>query len=138
MLEKLELAEGERVLEVGSGSGYTAAILAEMGVEVFAVELIGKLALEAEKLLGESVHIRTADGYAGWPEEAPFDAVVVSCAPESIPETLIQQLADNGRMILPVGTTHQKLVRVVRKGGEIELHSGLAVRFVPMVHQEGY
>ncbi|MCD6587086.1 MAG: protein-L-isoaspartate(D-aspartate) O-methyltransferase [Candidatus Fermentibacteraceae bacterium] len=138
MLEKLELAAGEKVLEIGAGSGYVAAVLDEMGVEVFTVELIEQLAVEAGKLLGESVHIRTGDGYAGWPEHAPFDAIVVSCAPESIPEALIQQLTGNGRMILPVGTIHQRLVRVVRKGGEIELHSDLAVRFVPMVHQEGY
>ncbi|OPX29839.1 MAG: protein-L-isoaspartate O-methyltransferase [Gemmatimonadaceae bacterium 4484_173] len=133
MLEKLKLTAGEKVLEIGAGSGYLAAVLDEMGVEVYTVEIIEELAVTAGKRLGESVHIRTGDGYNGWPEQAPFDAVVVSCAPDSIPDALTKQLTVNGRMILPVGTTHQRLVRVVKTNGKIELHNDLAVRFVPMI-----
>ncbi len=136
MLEKLKLAAGDKVLEIGSGSGYLAAVLHEMGVEVFAIEIVPDLYCMAGKVLSHKIHQRLGDGYAGWPEYAPFDAIVVSCAPESIPDTLVSQLKDRGRMILPVGTENQRLTFLNKEGGQIISREDLPVRFVPMVHSK--
>lgn len=133
MLEKMKLIPGEKVLEIGTGSGYVAAVLDEMGVEVFTVEIIPELARSATQVLSSRVHLLPGDGYSGWQEKAPFDAIIISCAPTEIPRILIGQLKENGRMILPVGKLLQRLVILKRKDGKIQLKEDLAVRFVPMV-----
>lgn len=138
MTERLGLQPGEKVLEVGTGSGYQAAILAELGAEVYTVELVPELAEHARRVLdGEGyarVHTRVGDGHLGWPEEAPFDAIILTCAPKDIPESLTRQLAEGGRMILPVGTAVQQLVLLRNVMGEVREEADIMVRFVPMVH----
>lgn len=133
MLEKLKLTAGERVLEIGTGSGYAAAVMDEMGVEVFTIEILPELVRHAKGLLSSRVHILEGNGYSGWSEMAPFDAAIVSCAPEEIPRTLIDQLKENGRMILPVGKFTQRLVVLEIENGEVVIQDDLSVRFVPMV-----
>ncbi|MCD4707671.1 MAG: protein-L-isoaspartate O-methyltransferase [Candidatus Sabulitectum sp.] len=133
MLEKLKLTAGERVLEIGTGSGYAAAVMDEMGVEVFTIEILHELALHARELLSSRVHLLEGNGYSGWPEMAPFDAVIVSCAPQEIPQILVDQLKENGRMILPVGNFFQRLIVLIKNNGEVIVHEDLPVRFVPMV-----
>lgn len=135
MLEKLKLVPGEKVLEIGTGSGYVAAVLDEMGLKVFTVEIVKELAIGAEKVMGSKVHMRMGNGYEGWPEEAPFDAIILSCAPRSIPDNLTTQLKDGGRMILPTGDRDQRLVMVTRAGADITMQEDIPVRFVPMVHR---
>ncbi len=146
MTEALNLEDdpeaGEKVLEVGTGSGYQAAILAEICREVYTVEIIEALGDSARRLLNElghdNVHVRIGDGYEGWAEHAPFDAIVVTCAPTDIPPPLKEQLAEGGRMIIPVGRAYsQELVRLRKKGGELVEESVLPVRFVPMVDDAG-
>lgn len=134
MLEKMKLNVGERVLEIGTGSGYAAAVLDEMGVEVFTIEIVAELARNAGKVLSSRVHRQLGDGYSGWKENAPFDAIIISCAPEEIPEILVDQLTKNGRMILPVGKFAQRLVIMKKNDGRIQLKEDIPVRFVPMVH----
>ena len=139
MTESLKLMPDDRVLEIGTGSGYQAAVLAEIVAEVCTVEIIESLGKRAETLLGElgydNVHVRIGDGYEGWPEMAPFDAVIVTCAPEEVPAALVTQLKDGGRIIVPVGPVGavQELVRGVKVGGKLETSDVLPVRFVPMV-----
>ena len=137
MIEKLALASGEKVLEIGAGSGYEAAVLSELGMDVYSVEVIPELAKSAlEALEAEGyrrVHVLCGDGYRGWPEYAPYDAVIASCAPGDVPPTLVAQLREGGRMILPVGSEYQEL-HIIRKMKEgVEHLSDLPVRFVPMV-----
>lgn len=140
MTECLRIAPGEKVLEIGTGSGYQAAVLAECGATVYTVEIVPELARHAEKVLrsegySNTVHVLAGDGYKGWPENAPFDAVIVTCAPEEIPKALVAQLKDGGRMILPLGPAgNQRLVILAKKAGKVELKDDLPVRFVPMVH----
>lgn len=139
MTEKLQLRAGERVLEIGTGSGYQAAVLAELGAKVFSVEIIPSLADHARQVLAREaysnrVSVLTGDGYKGWPEHAPFDAAIVTCAPEDIPEALVEQLKEGGRMILPVGAwLNQRLVIVRKRDGKVVVEEDLPVRFVPMV-----
>lgn len=137
MTEKINVKPGAKVLEIGTGSGYQAAILAECGAEVFTIEIVPELARHACAALAkegyEKVRVVTGDGYKGWPEYAPFDAIIVTCAPEDVPPTLVGQLQDNGRMILPVGIGFQMLVILRKKEGEIIQEDDLPVRFVPMV-----
>ncbi|MFC1884920.1 protein-L-isoaspartate(D-aspartate) O-methyltransferase [Thermodesulfobacteriota bacterium] len=139
MTEALDLKQEDRVLEIGTGSGYQAAILAEIAREVYTIEIIPVLGNRAKKTLKEmgykNVHVKVGDGYKGWPDKAPFDAVIVTCAPEEIPEALIEQLKDGGRMIIPVGkeNTVQSLVRAVKKGDRLEILDKVPVLFVPMV-----
>jgi len=137
MTEKMGLKEGEKVLEIGTGSGYQAAILAELGVEVYSIEIIPELADHARKVLEaegyDNVHVLTGDGYKGWPEHQPFDAVIVTCAPEEVPQALVNQLDEGGRMILPLGGLMQRLVILRKKGDEIRKEDDIGVRFVPMV-----
>lgn len=135
MTQALELTGGERVLEVGTGSGYQAAVLAEIADEVYSIEILEPLAREAEQRLKElhyRVHLRVGDGYGGWPEAAPFDAIIVAAAPDHVPQPLIQQLAPGGRLVIPVGTSSQELIRVRRTPAGIARDAILPVRFVPM------
>lgn len=138
MTERMGLKAGERILEIGTGSGYQAAILAEMGMKVFSIEIVPELARHADAVLKDEgykdVSVRAGDGYKGWPAHSPFDAVIVTCAPTDVPQALVTQLKDNGRMIVPVGDSIQRLVILRKKGDRVVTERDLPVRFVPMVH----
>jgi len=137
MAEQLRLTGKEKVLEIGTGSGYSTAILAALGAKVFSIEIRSELAREAKERLERlgvgNVELRAADGYRGWPEEAPFDAILVTAAPEKIPPPLLEQLAPSGRMVIPVGAFYQELKVIKRQGGGYTEKSVLPVRFVPFV-----
>lgn len=140
MTEQLRLTTESRVLEIGTGSGYQAAVLAEIAGEIYSIERIPELARTATERLGRlgysNVHVREGDGAHGWPEAAPFDAIIVTAAAAVIPPALLEQLGAGGRMIIPVGGPNdaQVLVRLERKpGGEIARESLWPVRFVPLV-----
>lgn len=142
MTEALDLKDSDRVLEVGTGSGYQAAILAEICQEVYTIEIISALGKSARELLKDldytNVHVKVGDGYKGWAEHAPYDAIIVTCSPTHVPEPLKNQLAEGGRMIIPVGKKYaQELVRLRKKEGELVEESVLPVRFVPMVNDGG-
>jgi len=136
MTEALELKPRDRVLEIGTGSGYQAAILAELAAEVYSMEIVEALAKEAAarlRRLGYSnVQVRAGDGYRGWPEAAPFDAIILTAAPGHIPQPLVDQLREGGRMVLPLGKWDQELVRLRRSHVRVLRESLLPVRFVPM------
>ncbi len=137
MTEQLQPKPTDRVLEIGTGSGYQAAVLAELVKEVYTIEIIAPLAERAQadlKRLGyKNIKFRTGDGYKGWPEAAPFDAIIVTCAPEQVPAPLVEQLKDGGRMIIPVGGSgNQHLVLLRKEGKQLEKQAVLPVRFVPM------
>jgi protein-L-isoaspartate(D-aspartate) O-methyltransferase len=138
MSEQLEPTPGEKILEIGTGSGYQAAVLAELGARVYSIEIVAELAQRAAadlKRLGyTNVFTRAGDGYQGWPERAPFDAIIVTCAPDKVPQALKDQLKDGGRMIIPVGSswTGQQLVLLRKKDGVFQERSVLPVQFVPM------
>lgn len=142
MTGQLDPAPRMRILEIGTGSGYQAAILAEIGAEVYTIELVPELADRAAALLHElgyrKVHTRTGDGWKGWPEAAPFDAIIVTAAAESIPPQLAAQLREGGKMIIPVGPPRsgQELMLVTRRGSRLDTVPLLPVRFVPFVHEE--
>ncbi len=144
MLEALKIKPGSRVLEIGTGSGYQTALLAEMGTEVYSIERIDSLAASAMSRLktlgiGDRVHIRIADGSSGWPEAAPFDGIVVSAAAPAVPEPLAEQLAEGGRMVLPVGELpSQELVRVERVSGRFRQEALGGCAFVPLIGAHGY
>ncbi len=140
MTELLDLGESDRVLEIGTGCGYQAAVLGTLAKSVYSVEVVPELATEAAKRLKrlgyDNVVVRIGDGYEGWPEEAPFDAVIVTAAPVEIPEALIDQLKSGGRLVIPVGMTGetQMLYRCLREaGGTLSREAKLPVAFVPMV-----
>ena len=140
MTEELDLNRSSRVLEIGTGSGYQAAILGEICDSVFSIEIVPELAQKATGLLKtlgyKNVKIKTGDGYSGWKEHAPYDAIIVTCAPTHVPAPLILQLAEGGRMIIPVGERNiQELVLMIRKNGKLVRESVLPVRFVPMVNE---
>jgi len=142
MTEALDLQRGDRVLEVGTGSGYQAAILAELCDSVYSIEIYGSLASKAEKLLNalgyKNVWIKTGDGYKGWKEHAPFDAIIVTCAPTHVPEPLKEQLAEGGRMVIPVGESYaQELVLLKKENGKLKEEDIIPVRFVPMIDRKG-
>jgi protein-L-isoaspartate(D-aspartate) O-methyltransferase len=137
MTEAIRPHPGEKILEIGAGSGYQAAILAQMGAEVYTIEIVEPLAEMArqtlERLGYKNARVKHGDGYRGWPEHGPFDAIVVTCAPDKIPPDLVAQLKDGGRMIIPVGGgMNQELVLLRKEGDKIEKQSVLPVRFVPM------
>ena len=137
MTELLDLQPGETVLEIGTGSGYQSAVLARLARQVYSIEIVPELAREAgerlQRLGYANVTVREGDGYRGWPEHAPFDGIIVTAAPERIPEPLLDQLAPNGRMVIPVGGFFQEL-KVFRKdaNGKVTEKDVLPVRFVPM------
>lgn len=137
MTEVLELKGGEVVLEVGTGSGYQTAVLAELTTEVYTIELIDKLSVRAQGVLRNlgytNIHFKVGDGTFGWPEYAPFDAIMVTAAPPSVPKKLQEQLKLSGRMIIPVGAGFQDLVLITRDKKEFKKKKLLPVRFVPLV-----
>jgi len=137
MTAALELKGGEKVLEVGTGSGYQSAVLAEIVPVVFTVELIGGLSGKAQALLQKlgytNIHFRIGDGTSGWEENAPFEAIVVTAAAEAVPKRLQEQLAPTGRMIIPVGVGFQELVLISRERKGFRKKKLLPVRFVPLV-----
>ena len=141
MTEVLELGARDRVLEIGTGSGYQAAVLSEVVDSVFTIEIIDELGMAAadrlERLGYDNVYVRIGDGYRGWPAKAPFDAIIVTAAPETVPQALIDQLAEGGRMVLPVGVGVQELVLIEKKNGKVIKRDIASVRFVPMVHGDG-
>lgn len=143
MLEALALAKDDRVLEIGTGSGYQTALLAELAGEIFSIERHASLAQTAstvlERLGYSNVHLRVADGSLGWPEEGPFDAIVVSAAVPRVPTSLIEQLKDGGRLIAPVGTPDaQELLLIRRQRGELIMTRLDGCRFVPLVGEQGF
>jgi protein-L-isoaspartate(D-aspartate) O-methyltransferase len=137
MTELLELKGEEKVLEIGTGSGYQAAILAELVKEAYSIELLKPLAEGSRQLLKElgyeNIKIKQGDGFLGWPEYAPFDAVIVTCAPEEIPPVFLEQLAEGGRLVIPVGIEYQELRQLKKKEGKILSRDIIPVRFVPML-----
>jgi protein-L-isoaspartate(D-aspartate) O-methyltransferase len=144
MTESLELEPGEKVLEVGTGSGYQAAVLAELEVQVYTIEILQPLAESASERLGQigydGVQLRTGDGYFGWPEEAPFDAIIVTAAPDHVPQPLLDQLAVGGVLVIPVGPAggYQELWSLRRlSADEVESTNLGGVRFVPLVREDG-
>jgi protein-L-isoaspartate(D-aspartate) O-methyltransferase len=139
MTELLALQPGERVLEIGTGSGYQAAVLAELpGVEVYSLEIVPELAARAAETLTalgyDEIHLRQGDGYFGWPEAAPFDAVLVTAAPDHLPQPLAQQLSPAGRLVIPIGPPggYQSLWRFAVEEGELVAENLGGVRFVPL------
>lgn len=140
MTEQLRPKSTDRVLEVGTGSGYQAAILAELVSEVYSIEIVEPLAKSAETTLQrlgyKNVHVKAGDGYQGWPEEAPFDAIIVTCAPDKVPQPLVDQLKDGARMVIPVGDRFaQQLYLLEKKNGQLKQSATLPVRFVPMTSE---
>ncbi|MBD3321019.1 MAG: protein-L-isoaspartate(D-aspartate) O-methyltransferase [Chitinivibrionales bacterium] len=142
MTEKLDVEPGDKVLEIGTGSGYQAAILAELCDSVFSIEIVVPLGMRAKALLDslgyENVKVRIGDGYKGWPKHAPFDAVIVTCAPTSVPTPLKGQLKDGGRLIIPVGeSSDQELILLRKQDDLLKPEDAIPVRFVPMVDEKG-
>lgn len=139
MSQLLQVGPGDKVYELGTGSGYQAAVLGEMGIEVYSVEIVPELASRARETLAglryENVRVRAGDGYAGWPDAAPFDGIVVTAAADHIPQPLIDQLAPGGRLVMPVGETgwtQQLVVLEKTKAGDLKRKAVLPVRFVPV------
>lgn len=137
MTQELDPQPTDKVLEIGTGSGYQAAVLSPLVAEVYTIEIVERLGNRAERTLRrldyENVHVRTGDGYLGWPEAAPFDKIIVTCSPESIPKPLVEQLKEGGQMIIPVGERYQQnLFRVTKRGGKLEREPLRATLFVPM------
>ncbi|HYO25291.1 MAG TPA: protein-L-isoaspartate(D-aspartate) O-methyltransferase [Lacipirellulaceae bacterium] len=137
MTQALDPQPTDRVLEIGAGSGYQAAVLSPLAAEVYTIEIVGRLGRRAKRTLArlgyKNVHVRVGDGFLGWPEHAPFDKIIVTCSPESIPQPLVDQLAEGGQMIIPVGQRYQQtLYRVTKRGGKLERQPLEATLFVPM------
>lgn len=142
MTRAIEPKKTDRVLEIGTGSGYQAAILGELCGRVYTIEIVESLGKSARKTLSEegyeNVCVKIGDGYKGWPEHAPFDAIIVTCAPTKIPEPLKEQLTEGGRMVIPVGQSYdQNLVLLEKKEGKLVEKQILPVLFVPMVDEKG-
>jgi protein-L-isoaspartate(D-aspartate) O-methyltransferase len=141
MTEAASLKGGETVLEIGTGSGYQAAVLAEIARHVYTIEIVPALARRAAADLARlgyaNVTVREGDGYRGWPEHAPFDAILVTAAPDHVPAALVAQLKIGGRLVLPVGTEYQELVRITKTETGVKTERLLPVRFVPMTGEAG-
>lgn len=141
MTEVIKPEKCIKVLEIGTGSGYQAAVLAELCQSVYTIEIIGSLGKRAERVLSglyKNVHVKIGDGYQGWPEAAPFDAILVTCAPTKVPRPLAEQLREGGRMVIPVGDAGaQELVVLIKKNGRLEQQAIIPVLFVPMVDIKG-
>ncbi len=142
MTELLKLDKEKKVLEIGTGSGYQTAILAELAGQVFSIELIEDLCKNAKQILMDldysNLHLKIGDGYQGWPENAPFDGIIVTCSPSKIPEPLIEQLAEGGIMVIPVGEQYvQELMVLTKKNGKLIQKKATGVRFVPMKDEKG-
>lgn len=139
MTEALKIGPNDRVLEIGTGSGYQAAILAEIAKEVFTIEIVKPLADNARSQLKnmgyDNIIVKHGDGFKGWPEHAPFDAIMVTAAPPEIPEELIKQLKTGGRMVAPVGSFYQELYLIIKTDSGYEKKELIPVAFVPMVRQ---
>lgn len=136
MTEQIQPKPNQRVLEIGTGSGYQAAVLSELVADVYSIEIVRPLAQRAEALLRElgykNVHVKAGDGYKGWPEHAPFDAIIVTAAPDHVPKPLIEQLREGGRMIIPVGESGaQNLYLLEKRGGQVKQTAVIPVKFVP-------
>lgn len=137
MTQQLRPKPTDRVLEIGTGSGYQAAVLGELVAEVYTIEIVRPLAQQSEILLRElgykNVHVKAGDGYKGWPEHAPFDAIIVTAAPDHVPQPLVDQLKEGGRMIIPVGKTYaQRLYLLEKRGGQVKQTADIPVKFVPL------
>jgi protein-L-isoaspartate(D-aspartate) O-methyltransferase len=136
MTQALQLTEETRVLEIGTGSGYQTAVLAELAAQVYSIEIVPELGVRARETLADlghaNVETRVGDGYQGWPDAAPFDAIIVTAAPDHVPEPLIAQLAPGGRMVIPVGQDRQSLTLITRGDDGITRRNLLPVLFVPM------
>ena len=134
------LKEDDKVLEIGTGSGYQAAILSKIVKEVYTVEIVESLGKDAEKLFKENgynnIHIKIGNAYQGWAEHAPFDAIIITAAPEEVPQELLKQLKTGGRMVVPVGVYIQELIKVTKTESGIFTEDLLPVRFVPMTGKE--
>lgn len=142
MTEVLQLNKNSKVLEIGTGSGYQAAVLATICDSVYSIEIYESLAKQASNLLAvlgyDNVKVKSGDGYAGWAEESPFDAIIVTCAPTRVPQALQDQLAEGGRLVIPVGELHnQELVLYEKRDGKFRKKNIVAVRFVPMIDNSG-
>jgi protein-L-isoaspartate(D-aspartate) O-methyltransferase len=141
MTQALDVAPAHRVLEIGTGCGYQTAVLAELAREVYSIEVVPELADRARATLSDlgytNVHLHTGDGYDGWPEEAPFDRILAAAAPREIPPVLVDQLAADGILVLPVGDWHQEIKVIQKRGGHVQSRDVLPVRFVPMIKAPG-
>ena len=129
--------KNSKVLEIGTGSGYQTAILAELSKDIFTIEIVKPLGERAKEIFQRleynNIHVRISNGYEGWPEESPFDVIIVTAAPKDIPTKLVKQLKVGGRLIIPVGEYSQELLRIIRTKGGIKTEKLMSVRFVPMV-----
>jgi len=142
MTELLNIDKNDKILEIGTGSGYQAAVLAEITPNVYSIEIVEELAERARKTLREqgyqNIHLKVGDGFKGWEKHAPFDGIIVTCSPSDVPEPLKEQLAEKGRMVIPVGGAFiQELVVLQKKEGKIKRSRISNVRFVPMVDDDG-
>jgi protein-L-isoaspartate(D-aspartate) O-methyltransferase len=140
MTEALELIPGVKILEIGTGSGYQAAILAEICDSVFSIEIIEELGNNAKEILNalgySNIKVKIGDGYQGWAEHSPYQAIIVTCAPTHVPEPLIEQLDEGGKMIIPVGErNNQELILLVKHNNKLIQSAILPVRFVPMIKE---
>ena len=136
MTEILDLKKSDRILEIGTGSGYQSAILAELCDSVYTIEILPELSARAQETLHKldyrNIYFRIGNGFYGWKEKSPFDAIIVTAAPEDVPQSLVEQLAEGGRMIIPVGDFFQELYLITRTKDGIEKRKTLPVRFVPL------
>lgn len=138
MTELLDPMPGKKILEVGTGSGYQTAVLAETGCDVYTIEIIEELAIQSHKILDKlgysNIHFRIGDGYAGWKEHSPFQGIIVTAAPSKMPEELVEQLSMGGKLVIPVGDTNQELQLVEKTTEGLKKKRITSVRFVPMTH----
>ena len=140
MTELLDLKGDEKILEIGTGSGYQTAVLAESCGHVYTIEILGPLAKRAETLLTElgytNITVKCDDGFSGWKKHGPFDAIIVTCAPAEVPPPLIEQLKEGGRLVIPVGTLYQELKLILKKEKGLTTEDIIPVRFVPMTRNK--